>query len=99
MGRRTVSNVPAQALILMNDPFVHQQARLWGRQLAASEASLQKRVEGMYLSALGRPPCDAESSACRQFLAPRVHGRDGDIEAWADLAHVMFNLKEFIFLR
>ena len=29
MGRRNVSNVPAQALTLMNDPFVVQQARLW----------------------------------------------------------------------
>jgi hypothetical protein len=26
-GRRARSNVPAQALILMNDPFVQQQAR------------------------------------------------------------------------
>ena len=28
VGRRNVSNVPAQALILMNDPFVDEQARL-----------------------------------------------------------------------
>jgi len=30
MGRRSLSNVPAQALILMNDPFVQEQARVVG---------------------------------------------------------------------
>ena len=33
MGRRTVSNVPAQSLILMNDPFVHHQASLWAQRV------------------------------------------------------------------
>jgi len=29
IGRRTVSNVPAQALVMLNNPFVLQQAELW----------------------------------------------------------------------
>jgi len=32
IGRRNVSNVPAQALILMNDPFVAEQAKLWAER-------------------------------------------------------------------
>src|SRR5262249_31419330 len=39
VGRRTVSNVPAQSLILMNDPFVHQQARVWARRVLAGKKS------------------------------------------------------------
>ena len=35
VGRRQVSNVPAQALILMNDPFVQQQAELWAKTVLA----------------------------------------------------------------
>src|SRR5213078_908984 len=31
IGRRNVSNVPAQALILMNDPFVVAQAKRWAQ--------------------------------------------------------------------
>ncbi len=37
MGRRNVSNVPAQALALLNDPLVISQAKLWAQhELAAS---------------------------------------------------------------
>ncbi|MEQ9069611.1 MAG: DUF1553 domain-containing protein, partial [Gimesia chilikensis] len=46
MGRRNVSNVPAQALIMMNDPFVIQQARLWGEHIAKNPklTSDQERI-------------------------------------------------------
>ena len=32
-GRRDATNVPAQALILLNDPFVNAMARQWGQRL------------------------------------------------------------------
>ncbi|WDQ19172.1 PSD1 and planctomycete cytochrome C domain-containing protein [Rhodopirellula sp. P2] len=32
MGRRNVSNVPAQALVMLNDPFVREQARLFAER-------------------------------------------------------------------
>ncbi len=35
VGRRNVSNVPAQALILMNDPFVARTGQVWARRLLA----------------------------------------------------------------
>ena len=45
MGRRSVSNVPAQALALMNNPFVRQQAELWARRtLEASKLSPRERM-------------------------------------------------------
>jgi hypothetical protein len=93
VGRRQVSNVPAQALILMNDPFVHQQAEVWAKRVLASPGTTDERVRGMYLCAFGRPPTDAEVSACRAF----VDGKDA--KAWADLAHTLFNVKEFIFVQ
>ena len=33
VGRRNVTNVPAQSLALMNDPLFHQQARVWTERL------------------------------------------------------------------
>jgi hypothetical protein len=93
VGRRSVSNVPAQALILMNDPFVHQQAALWGKRALTESGTPEDRIRGMYLRAFGRPATDAECRRCLDFL----ERQPGDA-AWADLAHVLFNAKEFIFL-
>jgi len=105
-GRRDVSNVPAQALILMNDPFVVQQARHWAvRVLAVEGLDASSRVRRMYLDAYARPPTETELQTALRFL--ESHGRElgvpperrGDDERlWADFAHVLINVKEFIFL-
>jgi hypothetical protein len=101
MGRRTVSNVPAQALILLNDPFVHQQAEVWAKRVLAEEGNDRERITGMYQSAFARPPSDEEFRDCLDFLERqgKLAGKKPDEAAvWADLAHVLFNVKEFIFL-
>ncbi len=94
VGRRSVSNVPAQALILMNDPFVHQQAGVWARRTLAEAGTPRQRVETMYLRAFGRPASESECRRCLDFIGD---GKD-DPAAWADLAHVLYNAKDFIFL-
>jgi hypothetical protein len=101
VGRRSVSNVPAQALILMNDPFVHQQAEVWARRVHATPGPPAGRVEGMYARAFGRPPSAAERDACLAFVreqAKRYGCGADDLKPWADLAHTLFNTKEFIYL-
>jgi hypothetical protein len=99
VGRRTVSNVPAQALILLNDPFVHQQAQLWAKRVLAENGSAQERIARMYRSAFGRPPSAAEVDACLEFLGEQERLGSAGPAAWADLAHVLFNAKEFIYLQ
>jgi hypothetical protein len=101
MGRRSMSNVPAQALTMMNNPFVIEQARLWAaRVVSMPDRSDHERVLDMYVTALGRPPEDAEELAALDFLG-RERGSSAlnDPRAWADLAHVLFNVKEFIFVQ
>jgi hypothetical protein len=51
----------------------------------------------MYLAALGRPPRTDEVDLALAFLEQA--GSETSADAWADLAHVLFNLKEFIFVR
>ncbi len=90
IGRRNASNVPAQALILLNDPFVVQQARKWADRLAALPGLDDRgRLDAAFRMAFGRPPTADESRACLDFLA-----RSG----WPDLCHVLVNMKELIFV-
>jgi cytochrome c553 len=95
MGRRNVSNVPAQALTMLNDPFVLGQSRLWGeRLLAAGPRSAEARVESLYRTAYGRAPTAEERDGALAFVA----GHEGDAGTWGDLCHVLFNVKEFVFV-
>lgn len=104
-GKRNISNVPAQALIMMNDPFVIGQAEQWAKQLIESGQSTSDRIESIYLSALGRPATTMEQEQAESFLriqASELKIAENDIESnveiWRDLCHVMFNLKEFIYI-
>jgi mono/diheme cytochrome c family protein len=100
-GRRSVSNVPAQALTLMNNPFVHQQAELWAKRILADPVlSPRERVERMYLSAFARPPTDVEMADVLGFLEERRISQDAEsrLRAWRDLCHVLVNVKEFIYI-
>jgi cytochrome c553 len=102
MGRRSVSNVPAQALTLMNNPLVVQQAERWARRALAEPArSPAERVTGLYVTAFGRPPAEDELRDALAFLEEqgKGYGRAEDPRAWADLCHVLINVKEFIFIR
>jgi hypothetical protein len=101
MGRRTVSNVPAQALALMNNPFVLQQAERWAkRTLAEPGRTPAQRVAALYVEAYGRPPGDGELADALAFLKEQgeQYGRPDDPRAWTDLCHVLVNVKEFIFV-
>ena len=106
MGRRSVSNVPAQALILLNDPFVLEEAKRWaGKVLDKKKWAAEERVIEMYRTAYARRPTDAELADAIAFLKQQG-GQYGlndeqsfvDLRTWTDLAHVLMNVKEFIFL-
>ncbi len=93
VGRRQSSNVPAQSLILMNDPFVHAQAALWATRALAGPGTPEERVNRMYREAFARSATPAEAKAATDFVA------GNDPKAWADLAHALFTVKEFVFVR
>jgi len=90
-GRRDVTNVPAQALIMLNDPLVREMAEHWGSALAADSAtSPPEKVGGIFLSAFGREP-DADELLRWSEEAKRT--------PWAEIIHTIFNAKEFIYYR
>ncbi len=107
VGRRTVSNVPAQALILMNDPFVHAEARRWGERVRERAGTAEQKIDWMYRAAFGRPAEAGELKACLEFLGLSTEYSDRKATGpsapsaapdWPALAHVLINAKEFIYL-
>ncbi len=105
VGKRTVSNVPAQSLIFMNDPFVAEQAKAWGAAQASAAGSFDDKVSAMCERAWGRPATPAELQSMRGFVDQQraVYGLDdaaalSDPRIWADIAQVMFMTKSFIFV-
>ena len=106
-GKRDVTNVPAQALTLMNDPFVIGQADWWANHLVAdSSTSVKQRLSGMLMRAFGRRPSPEELNRWKRALesfrtknAPAVPSLMRDEQAWAQTAHALFNSKEFIYYR
>lgn len=106
MGRRTISNVPAQALILMNDPFVLEESKLWAkRALSQKDISPEQRINQMYQSAFTRPPTPEETTAILTFANEQAdqlqipqEKRLQDPRVWTDIAQTLINTKEFIFI-
>ena len=104
VGRRNVSNVPAQSLALMNHPFFHEQARRWARRLEETVGDLSPalRIRRMYLQAFARPPTPTELNACLRSLdrMSRLLNRpNSGLSAWETLSHALFNVKELIYIR
>lgn len=90
IGRRLVTSVPAQALTLMNNEFVSTQANKWADRVESEYSDPRERLEAVYLEIFARHPEPAERERIAKFLAEN---------SWRDLAHVLFNAKEFLFLR
>ena len=105
-GRRDTANVPAQSLALLNDPFVLQQADRWSRQLITRrDDSLESRIDFVFEAAFGRAALLSERNrfiqAAERLAELRGLGKNEMLrspELWKDLAHSLFNLKEFIFI-
>jgi hypothetical protein len=101
-----VTNVPAQALTLLNDKFALQQAEFWADRIATAEAnSASNRIATMLRDALGREPAKTEAAAFEQLAESlaKLHEVPPDAVlasrvVWRDVAHVMLNLKEFIYI-
>jgi hypothetical protein len=83
---------------------VAKQAEQWGRRVLAEESNARRRIENMFVTAFARPAEEAEIGEIMTFLEEQQtrygvgHDTD-DPRAWADLAHVLFNSTEFIFVR
>ena len=105
--RRTESIVPTQALLMMNDDFVNDQAgKLAARVKKEAGVAADKQAERALWLAFSRAPSaervtDAVAFMKKQAETHQAGGRGteaAETEALIDLCHVLFNCNEFIFL-
>lgn len=107
-GSRESSNVPGQSLLLLNNPFVHQQAKAWAaRDLQTfKNLALEQRVERLFSEALGRKPSQGETQSLVEFVQNQAAAYElpyiaqgTDPRLWTDVCHVLLNAKEFLYLQ
>jgi hypothetical protein len=96
VGTRNSSNVPAQSLVLMNDPFVHEMSRIWGERIVTDDSLVddRERARRMWRQAFATPPGEEEIQTVVDFVAAAPETNQG----WADVAHAFYNAKAFIHL-
>lgn len=94
IGKRDSTTVPAQSLTLLNDPAIIQLARRWGQNIRNQGQDADQEVRLMFEGAFGRIPSAAETQKALEFVKSR--GGPDELQA---LAHALFNVKEFIYLR
>jgi len=103
---RTRSTVPLQALYLLNNPFVLEQAAAMAQRLTAVADLAVERITRAYLLAWGRPPRPSERDralelirACQRALATASEPAPRrESEAWTSLCKVLLTANEFLYV-
>ena len=93
---RLESTVPTQALVLMNDEFVEEQAAFLVKRAASD--SLDATLKRMFMLTLGHDPSAQRLQQSLDFVKAREAASSRE-QALTDLAHVLFNSSEFVYIR
>jgi hypothetical protein len=104
---RNDTTVPAQALFLLNNPFVRAQALRFARSLLAdAKADDGGRVRSAHLRALSRPATGDEVREALAYLdayaaratAAGKSSRDARLAAWQSYCQALFCSNEFLYV-
>lgn len=106
VGSRSTSNVPAQALILLNDPLVAEQSKLWATAvIKATPTDAPARLELLFRQAFSRPIRAAERELLLGFVTELATDKKlneaamlSNVEVWTEVCHTLLNMKEFVFI-
>ena len=100
-GRRDTTNIPAQALTLMNSPLVRGWAAAWAARVSAASPDDAERVRRFYREGFQREPSEEEVAQCLQWMneAARTAEPGAAVNPLENLALAFLNAKEFIYLR
>jgi mono/diheme cytochrome c family protein len=84
VGRRDATNVPAQSLTLLNDPFIIEQAGLWVKKTSGENP--EAMIRQLYETALTRSPSESELEQARAFVESIEVERGADQRRFSELS-------------
>ena len=87
VGQRSQTTVPTQALMMMNNPFIIDQAK--------SLALRFSNIRDLYMALFARHPNDNEAQWIQGFLQNNTK-INGEKKAWESLCHTLLISNEFI---
>lgn len=108
VASREVTNVPSQALYLMNNAFVIEQSRAMAKRILATPVDYSKRIALAYQLALSRPPTEAERMRADNYLRTEARGLipaksgsipEASITSWSTFCQALFACAEFRYLK
>jgi hypothetical protein len=105
-ARRDTSTVPLQALFLMNNPFVKEQAEGLARRLWSGACRMRERINMAHRLAWSRPATEAEiekglayvEAYKSQLARMGLPGAEAELEACTSYARVMLSANEFVYI-
>ena len=104
VARRTRSNVPAQALIMLNSEFLHSQASVWAAKLMEQPDGVD-RLELAWQQAFCRTPDATDKEPISAWLTQLAEERRvpatellKDKSVLSELCHALLNKKELLYL-
>ncbi|MBI2827105.1 MAG: PSD1 domain-containing protein [Planctomycetia bacterium] len=103
---RTSATVPSQALFLLNNPLVAEQAEGLARRAIAASGDARKRVELPCLLCWSRRPTNDETNRAVEYVARvadelKAAGAAADrieLESWSSYARLLLESNEFVYV-
>jgi hypothetical protein len=102
IGQRTTSTVATQALFLMNNPQVIEQARAAADAVLKDERDSNAGIDLAYQRSLSRPPNKKERQIALDYLESSISGNattDEKRDVWARFIQTLWATPEFRFLK
>jgi len=93
-GDRETTNVPLQALYLMNGPFVRKQSERLAQRVIADAASTHDRVKLAIALCFNREPDKAEQELAREFFG-KPAAKEDPTKAWQTYCQALLATAEF----
>ena len=106
VAARDTTNVPSQALFMMNSPFVTAQSQaLAKRLLGMTQYDYGQRITMAYMLTLSRPPTEAERARADKYLRSETQepvatkSTASAEKPWATFCQALFACAEFRYLK